>query len=178
MHLLVRKEAKIVRCVELFLSAARNKAMFTTYRSAVSILNNLLECCRLSESGYRIAYALTNNRDLKKIFKSFMDQRALFALNLEAHINRLGGLSESDLAFPFFKNRWDNIKEIITAKDDTAIIEVCDRAEESIRKAYDEALGEGLAGESLNEVREQFEVLKQSSGLISAIKVTSQWNIP
>jgi uncharacterized protein (TIGR02284 family) len=65
--------------------------MAVTDKKVVGILNTLYELCKAGEKGFEVVAENARNRGLKMLMKTYAQQRAEFANELEAEIQRLGG---------------------------------------------------------------------------------------
>src|SRR6516162_5770950 len=96
----------------------------------VTVLNGLIETCKDGEEGYRTAARCVNNSDLKVLFTSYAEQRAHFAVELQAEVRRLGADPEKTGTLVGALHRgWTNLKSIVVGADEAAIVAECERGE-------------------------------------------------
>jgi uncharacterized protein (TIGR02284 family) len=120
----------------------------------IRTLNRLIETCRDSQEGFRMAAERMENAELKTLFNLYGQQRAQFAAELQAEVRRLGGdPEEAGSLAGALHHGWINIKSMVTGADEAAIISECERGEDLAVKNYQEA----LRGELPNVIRELVE---------------------
>ena len=137
--------------------------MATTTDAVIQTLNQLVETCRDGENGFRAAAEGVKTADLKVLFKSYADQRALFANELQAEVHRLGGTPEERGSLTASLHRgWMNIKSIVTGGSDEAIVAECERGEDSAVENYQRVLKQNLPPNVLPVVKHQFTEIKKS----------------
>jgi len=107
----------------------------------ISILNDLIECCRNAQEGYRVAAESVRNCEFRRLFNIFSQQRAQFVSELQAEVRRLGGepVQKGSIAGMLHRG-WIGLKSAVTAGDEASIITECQRGEESSVNSYQEAL--------------------------------------
>ncbi len=112
---------------------------------SVDVLNQLLETARDGEKGFNEAAEGTNDPDLRATLQGFAAQRAAFVTELTQLIQSLGGdPNDSGHVAGAIHRGWMNLKEALSAHDDKAILEECERGEDHAKKAFTEALNEPL----------------------------------
>jgi len=128
----------------------------------IQVLNGLVEVCRDGAQGYGEASKETQNTTFQSKFKNYSAERALLADELIKHVEELGGQAEKSGSVAGAVHReWIDIKGAITGKDDAAIINECERGEDSAKEAYEKALQETalpMAVKSL--IQKQYIVVK------------------
>lgn len=111
--------------------------------SLINTLNHLVVICTDDEKGYRTAADCVQVQELKGLFQTYSAQRAQYAAELQAEVQRLGGTADKggSVAGVLWRG-WTNLKAMVTGGDDAAVIAECQRAEEAARAGYEEALGQ------------------------------------
>jgi uncharacterized protein (TIGR02284 family) len=111
----------------------------------ISTLNGLIETCKDGQTGFQEAAEGTERSDLKSFFSENALQRAKFAGELQTLVQSLGGDPENSGSFAGALHRgWMNIKSAVTGRDEAAILNECERGEDSAKNAYQEALEQTL----------------------------------
>src|SRR5690349_1156699 len=111
----------------------------------ISTLNGLIETCKDGQDGFKEAAEGVERSDLKSLFYEFSQQRAQFAGELQSIVQSLGGDPENSGSMAAAIHRgWINIKSAVTGKDEGAILNECERGEDSAKNAYKSALEEAL----------------------------------
>jgi uncharacterized protein (TIGR02284 family) len=112
---------------------------------AISVLNNLIETCKDGEYGFKAAAEGVSDNDTRLLFQQFSQQRAGMARELQGEVRRLGGDPEKSGSVSGAAHRgWINIKSAVTGKDEGAIVAEAERGEDSAKKAYEDALSQGI----------------------------------
>jgi uncharacterized protein (TIGR02284 family) len=98
----------------------------------ISTLNGLIETCKDGQDGFKEAAEGVERSDLKSLFYEFSQQRAHFAGELQSLVQSLGGDPEKSGSVAGAIHRgWMNIKSAVTGKDEAAILNECERGEDS-----------------------------------------------
>src|SRR6476619_6866390 len=107
----------------------------------ISTLNELIEICKDGQEGFRQAAEGVERSDLKSLFYEFSQQRAQFTGELQNLVQGLGGNPGNSGSLAGSVHRgWIKIKAAVTGKDDAAILNECERGEDSAKNTYKEAL--------------------------------------
>lgn len=113
--------------------------------AVIDILNGLIETCRDGQEGFKQAAEGTQAADLKKVFYDFSQQRASFVGELQDIVRTLGGDPENTGTISGAIHRgWMNIKAAVAGNDEAAILNECERGEDSAKGAYEKALENDL----------------------------------
>ncbi|MDR3017334.1 PA2169 family four-helix-bundle protein [Delftia acidovorans] len=111
----------------------------------VDVLNDLLESCRDGEYGFRTSSENADSPDLKALFMRHSTECGAAARELEAEIRRLGGEPASGGTVAGALHRgWVSVKTALTSQDDKAVLEECERGEDSAVAQYRKALKQPL----------------------------------
>lgn len=112
-----------------------------TNDEVISTLNGLIETCRDGQEGFKQAAEGVDRSDLKTLFYEYSQQRAGFVGDLQSLVQTLGGDPENSGSVSGAIHRgWINIKSAVTGKDEGAILNECERGEDSAKNSYKEAL--------------------------------------
>jgi uncharacterized protein (TIGR02284 family) len=137
----------------------------------ISTLNGLIETCKDGQNGFKEAAEGVERSDLKSLFYEFSQQRAQFAGELQSLVQSLGGDPENSGSVAAAIHRgWINIKSAVTGKDDGAILNECERGEDSAKNTYKEALKEPLPANVLDTVQTQYSAVQSAHDRIKALR--------
>ena len=108
---------------------------------AVSTLNDLIETLRDGQNGFKEAAENAQNPDLKTFFNQVSLERAQMAGELQQEVHALGQEPEnSGSAAAALHRTWMDIKGTLTGRDDKAILNECERGEDSAVRTFQDAL--------------------------------------
>lgn len=108
---------------------------------AISTLNDLIETLRDGQNGFKEAAENAKNPDLKTFFNQVSLERAQMVGELQQEIHALGQDPEnSGSAAGALHRAWIDIKGTLTGRDDKAILNECERGEDSAVRAFEGAL--------------------------------------
>lgn len=113
--------------------------------NTISTLNGLIETCKDGQEGFKDAAEGVERSDLKSTLYQYAQQRAQFAGELQQAVRSLGGNPETSSSFAGALHRgWIDIKSAITRRDEEAVLNECERGEDSAVKMYQDALNQNL----------------------------------
>lgn len=129
----------------------------------ISTLNDLIETCRDGQNGFKEASENATNPDLKSFFNQVSLERAQFVGELQQEVRALGGDPENSGSTSAALHRvWIDIKGTLTGRDDHAILNECERGEDSAVHTFQDALKEqNLPANLRTLVERQFTSIKQ-----------------
>jgi uncharacterized protein (TIGR02284 family) len=137
----------------------------------VSTLNHLIETCKDGQEGFKQAAEGIERSDLKSLFFEFSQQRAHFAGELQSLVQTLGADPETAGSFAGSLHRgWINIKSAVTGKDEEAILNECERGEDSAKDAYTEAMEKPLPSYIRETVSNQYQSILQAHDRVKALR--------
>lgn len=137
----------------------------------ISTLNGLIETCKDGQEGFKEAAEGVERSDLKSLFFEFAQQRAQFAGELQTLVQSLGGDPENTGSIAGSLHRgWINIKSAVTGKDEAAILNECERGEDSAKNAYMEALESDLPANVAETVQTQYSSIKAAHDRVKALR--------
>ena len=137
----------------------------------VSTLNELIETCKDGQEGFKQAAEGVERSDLKSLFFEFSQQRAHFAGELQGIVQKLGGDPETSGSTAGAMHRgWINLKSAITGKDEQAVLNECERGEDSARNTYKDALDDDLPTYIMDTVRNQYDSIVQAHDRVKALR--------
>ena len=137
----------------------------------ISALNKLTETCKDGQEGFKLAAEGVERSDLKSFFYEYSQQRSQFAGELQTLVQTLGGDPENSGTFSGTLHRgWMNLKSAITGKDELAILDECERGEDSAKNTYKLAAQEPLPGYVHDVVTDQLRAVMQAHDRVKALR--------
>ncbi len=110
----------------------------------IKLLNELLTKNYDAEKGYEKAQENVDHVDLKNFFEEYVNQRYRFGHELKDEIHKLGGKPDKGASTVSSLHRtWIDIKGFFTGKDESAILEECEKGEKATLEDYAKAIKEG-----------------------------------
>jgi uncharacterized protein (TIGR02284 family) len=141
----------------------------------ISTLNNLIETCKDGQNGFQSAAEGVERSDLKSIFYEYSQQRAQFVGELQSLVRDLGGdPATSGSTAAALHRGWINIKAAITGQDDTAILNECERGEDSAKNNYKDALQSALPANVSETVQRQYAAVQEAHDRIKGLRDISR----
>jgi len=113
-----------------------------TTKEAVSTLNGLISILEDGKLGYTNAAEHVDNHAIKAEFLDYARERALFIVELQDEINKLGKSTDTSGGGPLgaLHRAWIDIKSSFTSGDTEAIVNACVTGEEAAVEKYKMAL--------------------------------------
>jgi uncharacterized protein (TIGR02284 family) len=111
----------------------------------IDVLNDLVECSKDGEYGFRACAEQAKRQDLKSLFLQRADDCRAGAQELQAQIRSLGGRAEDSGSTAGALHRgWVSVKATLSSYDDKAVLEEAERGEDNALARYRKALGKRL----------------------------------
>lgn len=111
----------------------------------LDVLKDLVECCKDGEYGFRECAEQASREDLKSLFLQRADDCRRGAQELNQLLRECGGTPEEGGSVLGAMHRgWVSIKSKLTAYDDKAVLEECERGEDNAKARYTKALQKNL----------------------------------
>jgi uncharacterized protein (TIGR02284 family) len=141
--------------------------------TAIATLNNLIETCRDGQNGFRQAAEAVKDSHVRAMFERFSRQRQEMARELEEQVRRLGGTPASSGSVSGSLHRgWMNLKSLVGAGDDAAIISEAERGEDVAKDAFTKALEQGLPAGAHELVQQQAAIVRTAHDEVRALEKT------
>lgn len=142
----------------------------------VSVLNSLIKTTLDSVKGFKDAAEDVNAGTYQNLFSQFASERSRVASDLQAEVRRLGGNPEDDSSFLAAAHRaFMNLKEMISSRDDQAVIEEVERGEDYIKGKFAEALGDTeLSPATRSVIQQAYTSVRAGHDRVSALKHRTQ----
>ncbi len=146
-------------------------------KTTASQLNNLIEICKDGQEGFKLAAEKVTCNDLRSTLQECSRQRAEFATALQSEVARLGVTPEkAGSTLAAVHRGWINLKTALTSNDDKAVINECERGEDSAVAAYEEAIKAELLPNVQNLVSRQYQTVKATHDKIRDIRDSAKMN--
>lgn len=148
--------------------------MTDTAHECLEILNNLVETCKDGQKGYRTAAEGVKSPDLKRLLNELSLERARFAGDLQGEVTRLGGdPAKSGSTGGALHRGWLNLKKAVTGSSDHAILEECERGEDSAIQDYRKALSKELPSDLRSIVERQYVQIQKDHHHVRTLRDTA-----
>jgi uncharacterized protein (TIGR02284 family) len=139
--------------------------------TAVATLNDLIQTCRDSENGFRTAAEAVKDSHVKALFERFARQRGEMARELQEQVRKIGANPETSGSTSGALHRgWMNIKKLVGAADDSALISEAERGEDVAKAAYERALKSSLPAGARELVEQQAAIVRTAHDEVRALE--------
>jgi len=110
----------------------------------ISDLKNLLSLVNDGKEGYQHAAEITENPELKTLFLGLEGERIVYASELKEHIATHGGEADNEAGglLGGIHRGWITIKQLLTSKEDKAVLEAIVTGEKAAIAKYDEYIAD------------------------------------
>jgi len=140
-----------------------------------STLNDLIETCKDGEQGFRTAAEKLQDTSIRAQFRTFGQQRAHFAGELQAEVTRLGDEpATSGSTSGAIHRGWIGLKSALTGDSDQAILDEAERGEDIAVKSYRDALSKHLPGDLEEIVDRQYRDVVQVHNMVRSMRETAK----
>ena len=124
----------------------------------IATLNELIQTSKDGERGFALAARDTKEPELTGVFKQGEESCHLAAAELQDQVRLLGGSAEEEGSMRAAAHRgWLSIKSSMSARDDRAILEECEKGEDYAKARYAEAMKHDLPEPSRSLVERQYQ---------------------
>jgi uncharacterized protein (TIGR02284 family) len=136
-----------------------------------TILNELVETSKDGENGFRKAAQDAHSPELKSLFSACAKRCAEGARELQSAVRASGGNPEQRGSVAAALHRgWISVREAVTARDDKAILEECERGEDYAKAQYRKALEQELPSNVRAIVQRQYEGVVANHDKVRALR--------
>ena len=140
-------------------------------KGTISVLNDLIETSKDGQAGFVECAKDVQSTHLKSLMAERARECADAAEELQRLVRALGGEPEKDTSLSGdLHRRWVGLKDLITGKDDTAILNECERGEDVAKKSYKEALEKDLPPEIRAVVEKQYKGVLRNHDQVKALR--------
>jgi uncharacterized protein (TIGR02284 family) len=137
-------------------------------RTERRVINHLIETCRDTERGFRMAAEHVTDPEMKRLFNRLAEQRHEFAEELLPHAHRLGGTAETDgTGIAAVHRTWMQLRARLGADPERAVLTETARGERYAQAAYEEAVQAVLPPEARELVEAQVLGVRVAGRLIA-----------
>jgi uncharacterized protein (TIGR02284 family) len=144
-------------------------------KDVIDALQDLVECCKDGEYGFRESAEQAKRADIKSVLLQRADDCRLGAEQLNQEIRRLGGTSEdSGSALGMVHRGWVAVRATLSRYDDHAVLEECERGEDNAMARYRKALKQPLPDDVRQVVERQFQGVQRNHDQIRALRDSTQ----
>ena len=139
---------------------------------AITTLNTLIATTIDSVTGYEDSAKNIDSEQFRTIFRQRADERQQVVEELRNEVRRLGGNPDDSGSFlGKAHQRFEDLKAVITGRDEKAIINEVERGEDYLKEKFETALNDGsLSGESRQVVERAYQSVRQGHDQISQLK--------
>jgi uncharacterized protein (TIGR02284 family) len=129
----------------------------------IGTLNDLIETCKDGEEGFRTCADAVKNPQLKAFFEQKAERCRTGGAQLQQKVRDLGGDPERGGSMSGAVHRfWVNIRSSIAGMDDHAILDECERGEDSAKRAYEDGLQQDLPADVRTLIGKQYREVKMN----------------
>lgn len=140
-------------------------------KDTIKVLNDLIETSKDGEAGFAQCGKDANSPALKTLMADRSRECAAAAAELQHLVSAMGGKPETDTSVGGdLHRRWIGLKELVTGKDDTTILNECERGEDVAKKKYKEALEKDLAPNIRAVVEKQYQGVLRNHDQVKALR--------
>ena len=135
------------------------------------LIDTLIETLKDGEAGFRAAADDVSNVGLKSIFHHYSGQRHQFASELQKFVVQEGETPETGGTLAGAAHRgWMSIKATVAMRADNAVLEECERGEDSAIATFHDALMGGKLGGAADSVSRQINHIREAHQHVRALR--------
>ena len=137
----------------------------------IDALDDLAECCKDGEYGFRACAEQAKRSDLKSVFLQRADDCRGAAQELYEQIRMLGGdVDEGGSAAGAMHRGWVAVKTTLVTYDDKAVLEECERGEDNAKARYTKALQKNLPSDVRQVVERQLQGVQRNHDQVKMLR--------
>ncbi len=137
----------------------------------IDVLNDVLETSKDGEYGFRACAEHTKAQDIKTLFLRHADECRAAASELASHIRRLGGKTdEGGTASGSLHRGWVAVRGTLTGYSDQAMLDECERGEDTALARYRKALKQALPADVRAMLEKQYQGAQRNHDQIKALR--------
>ncbi len=141
----------------------------------VDVLNDLVECCRDGEYGFRLCAEHVESGNIKERLAAHADECQRAAQELMDRIRQRGGEPDDGGTTSGAMHRgWVSLKGSLTGYSDRAMLEECERGEDTALGRYRRALKEDLPSDIRSLVQRQCEGVQRNHDEVKRLRDSLQ----
>lgn len=147
-------------------------AILTDNDKIISTLNDLIQTCKDSEDGFRSAGEHVKKPELKRLFKSYSNEREQFVTELQTLVRSLGGQPQEGGSVAAAVHRgWMTLKSTLAGREDRSIIHDCESGEDYALETYQKSIETELPSNVRSLVERQYQHVKKAHDRIRDLDV-------
>lgn len=140
-------------------------------KDVIDSLNRLIETSKDGEYGFRTSAEHVRDAQLKQVFLARADECRQGAAELQTLVVQYGGTAEDGGSATGAMHRgWVAVKGTLAGYSDLAMLEECERGEDTALERYRAALAEDLPGDARSVVERQFEGVRRNHAQIRTLR--------
>jgi uncharacterized protein (TIGR02284 family) len=137
----------------------------------IDVLQDLVECCKDGEYGFRASAEQADRADLKTLLLQRADDCRAGAHELNQLIRECGGKAEDGgSAMGAIHRGWVAVKAALSTYDDKAVLEECERGEDNARARYRKALEKPLPAHVRQVVERQSQGVQRNHDQVKMLR--------
>ncbi len=137
----------------------------------IDSLNDLAECCKDGEYGFRSCADNARREDLKTLFQQRAEDCLRGCRELQERVRQLGGEAEdSGSTLGAVHRGWVSVKSTLSTSDDKAILEEAERGEDNALARYRKALQKPLPSDLRQLVERQLQGVQRNHDQIKMLR--------
>lgn len=137
----------------------------------LDVLNNLIECCRDGEYGFRECAEQAQRQDLKTLFNLRAQDCSRGAQELQELVRDCGGTPEDSGSMLGSVHRgWVSMKASLSTYDDKAVLEEAERGEDNALARYRKALQKNLPQQVRDVVQRQCDGVQRNHDQVKMLR--------
>lgn len=142
-----------------------------TRDQVISTLNHLIETCKDGQYGFHSCAENVDSSELASLFSRRAEECGQAAIELQQQVVQLGGKPDtSGSASGALHRGWVAVRSALSMYDDRAVLEECERGEDTAVDNYRSALEEPLPEPVHSLVERQYEGAKRNHDQIRALR--------
>lgn len=142
-----------------------------TNDDVIDTLNDLIETCKDGEYGFRTSAEHAKSTDLKSLLLERAADCQSGASELQGLVAQLGGKPEDSGSTAGAMHRgWVAVKATLSTYDDKAIMEECERGEDTALNSYRNALAKALPPQIHAVVDRQYQGVKRNHDQVRELR--------
>jgi len=146
-------------------------------RDVISTLNDLIEISKDGEEGFRTCAEDAENPRLKAFFADRSQECETGAAELQSLVQSLGGEPDRTPGLgATLHRRWIDIKTAMTANDDVAVLNECERGEDVALGSYRKALKKDLPQNVKTVIERQFHGVQRNHDQVKQLRDAARAN--
>jgi uncharacterized protein (TIGR02284 family) len=150
---------------------AGTRGMGSDRSDVVDTLQDLVECCKDGEYGFRESAEQVKREDLRSTLLQRADECRRAADELNNQIRACGGkVEDGGSAAGAMHRGWVSVRSALTTYDDKAVLEECERGEDNAKARYMKALKKGLPAEIQQLVEKQYQGLLRNHDQVKMLR--------